>query len=156
MIHHNTLRSRARTLVAPAMLVLLGILLLPIRAVAENAEDILIIANKAVAAKAITLNELKSIFLGRKAGLGREGKVAPIHAKEGSKLRVDFQQRVLGMQPEEEKMYWEDQKIRTGAVKPTEFTRPLKAVFSLKRGVGYVFRKDFQEGVVQVLLVLPR
>lgn len=143
-------------LAAPMVLALMGVLLLPHVAAAEDPEDILIIANKAVAATSITANQVKSIFLGRKAGLGREGKVAPTNAKEGTKLRVEFQRRILDMAPEEEKAYWEDQKIRTGAIKPPEFTRPLKAVFSLKRGVGYVFRKDFQEGVVQVLLVLPR
>jgi hypothetical protein len=155
MKYLNTLRNRGQRRSVCVFLLSLGVLFWPNRALAEHPEDILIIANKAISANDVTINEMKSIFLGRKAALGRQGKVTPVHAKEGSKLRVEFQRRVLDMGPEEEISYWEDQKIRSGATKPPEFTRPIKAVFSRRDSVGYVFRKDYQDGVVRILLVLP-
>lgn len=155
MKYLNILRTRGHNPAVCVFLLSMGVVFWPNRALAEHPEDILIIAHKAISADAVTINEVKSIFLGRKAALGREGKVTPIHAKDGSKLRVAFQRRVLDMGPEEEAGYWEDQKIRGGAAKPPEFTRPIKAVFSRRDSVGYIFRKDYQEGVVQILLVLP-
>jgi hypothetical protein len=38
---------------------------------------------------------------------------------------------------------------------PTEFPEPLRAVFRLTGGLGYVFRAQYKEGVSRVVVVLP-
>ena len=59
------------------------------------------------------------------------------------------------MTPAEEQSYWQEQKIRKGLTPPAEFASTLKAVFSVKGAVSYVFRKQFKEGVAKVLLIIP-
>ncbi len=55
----------------------------------------------------------------------------------------------------EEDNYWEDQKIRNNMEEPPKFRNVLKAVFHLKGSIGYVYRKDYKEGVVKILTVIP-
>ncbi len=39
---------------------------------------------------------------------------------------------------------------------PATFSNLLKAVFKVNGSVGYVFRSDYKEGVVKVLMVLAQ
>ncbi len=123
---------------------------------ADSPNDILIIANKGVSANSITVPELKAFFLKQKTRWKGGGRVVAVNAKEGNPLRAAFQKALLGMSEAKEKSYWQDQKIRTGLTAPPEFGNLLKATFSLRGSVSYVFRKDYREGVVKVLLVLPQ
>ena len=120
---------------------------------AEGPNDIMIIANKSVAASKISADELKAIFLRKKESFAGS-KVVPINAKAGSPLRRAFQKRVVEMDGNNEASYWEQQKIKTGLTPPSEFAGTVKAVFSVKGSVGYCFRSEYKEGVVKVLLVL--
>lgn len=137
------------------LLPLLVLLLAPVGVRSESPSDILVIANNAAPASTLSLEEVRSIFLKKRASWSAGGKVVPVHAKEGSALRKSFQQRVLAMTAAEEAGYWQDQKIRRGLEGPAEFTNPLKAVFRIKGSVSYVFRSDYKEGVAKVLLVIP-
>lgn len=120
---------------------------------AESPDDLLIIANKSVKASKISAEELKAIFLKKKATF-KGSKVIPINAREGSSLRKQFRQRVLNMGGGEEAAYWEELKVKKGESNPTEFGNTLKAVFSVKGSIGYCHRKNFKEGAANILAVL--
>ncbi|MCP4675326.1 MAG: hypothetical protein GY854_07435 [Deltaproteobacteria bacterium] len=122
---------------------------------AESPGDILIVANKGVAVDSVSVDELKAFFFKQRTSWKKGGKVVPVHAKEGSSLREAFLAKVLSMQLTQEIAFWQEQKIRKGISAPPEFSNTLKAVFKIKGSLSYVFRKDFKEGVVKVILVLP-
>ena len=122
----------------------------------DNASnDLLIIANTAVPVESITLDEARRYFLMKKNQWPGGIKVLPINAVSGSSLRKAFLSRVLNKSPSEERMYFEDEKLRKGIVPPPEFRNVEKAVFKLKGSIGYTFRSDFTAGVSKVLLVVP-
>ena len=125
-------------------------------AYAESPDDILIVANKSVPMDSISSAELKAIFLKKKSRWKNGSKTIPINAKDGTLLRKTFVQRLLNMEQTREKSYWQEQKIRKGTLPPATFSNLLKAVFKVNGSVGYVFRSDYKEGVVKVLMVLPQ
>ena len=122
---------------------------------AESPNDILIIANHGVSVGSLSQDELKAFYLKQRTSWKGGARVVPIHAKENTPLRKVFVSKVLSMQLAQELSYWQEQKIRKGIAQPPEFGNTLKAVFKIRGALGYVFRKDYREGVVKVLLVLP-
>ena len=106
-------------------------------------------------ASTINMDELRDIFLKRRKNWDNNTKAIPINAPKGTELRLDFSERMLKMSDVQEGRYWQEQKIRSGNSPPAEFPVPLKAVFKLRGSVGYVYRADYREGVVNILLVLP-
>ncbi len=127
---------------------------LPLRASADNPNDILIIAHRSVSQKSVTEAELREIFLKKRNNWSSGGRAIPIQAPEDTTIRRVFRKRILGMTATEETQYWQDRKIKAGISKPAEFTQTLKAVYKLKGSVGYVYRSQYREGVVKVLMVL--
>lgn len=121
----------------------------------ENPQDILIIANKSVKSTGIGLEEIKGFFLKKRKFWPNQLKAVPINQKADSPLRVEFARRVLDMSPMQEKNYWGEMKIRRGEMGIPEFAHVLKATFKLKGSIGYIYRHEYREGVVNVLLVLP-
>lgn len=120
---------------------------------AESPDDILIIANKSIDADTITLIDTKRIFLMQKKTLN--GKfVTPINAKKNSPLRKQFAQKVLGKTIAEESSYWENQKVKSGQRPPASLSNTIRAIFSLKNGISYCYRKDFNSATAKILLVL--
>ena len=150
--------DRARRIVAHALLGLVmtaGLLwVLPARA--EDPNDILIVANKSVKASGVPLDEIQEYFLKIRQRWPDGEKVVPIHAKENKPARNEFVKRVMKMSPAKELAYWSDQKIRHGQHPPVEFSNTLKAVFKLRNSIGYVLRRDYKDGVVKILAVIPR
>lgn len=145
-----------RTLVATlGSVFLLAGVLSGIPALADSPEDILIVANKGAEVNQVTPEEVRSYFLKTRTHWKSGGKVVPVNIKDDPKLRAQFQQLVLQMTPEQEKHHWTEQGIRKGLQPPPEFKKPLRAVFKIKAAIGYVFRKDFTEGVAKILLVVP-
>ncbi len=128
----------------------------PSLAQAEKPEDTLIVANKNVGISAVSIEELRAFYLGERKSWKDGKRVVPVHAKRGSELRETFIMRVLGVDSVRDDAYWRDQKIRKGLAAPPAFSHTLKAVFKLKGSIGYVFRKDYREGVTKVLLVVRR
>ncbi|MDJ0764103.1 MAG: hypothetical protein QNJ97_14065 [Myxococcota bacterium] len=122
---------------------------------AEDPSDILIIANQSASASQISPDVLRDIFLKKRTAWPSGGKVTPVNASPGSDLRKAFRDHILKMTTNEEQQYWQDLKIRKGAAEPPVFSQPLRAVFHLKGSVSYVFRSQYKEGVVKVLLVIP-
>ncbi|MCP4677826.1 MAG: hypothetical protein GY854_20370 [Deltaproteobacteria bacterium] len=130
-------------------------LILPNGAQAESPNDILVVVNKGVKQDSISLGELKNLFLKDKTTWRSGQKVIPIHASAGSPVRKAFVSRVLGMSIEDEKLFWQKRKIKTGKIKPVEFRNTLKAVFKLRGSISYIFRSQYKERVAKVVLVLP-
>lgn len=125
------------------------------QAAVKSPNDILVVANKSVTSSSITVGELRSIFLKQKKHWNSGDKAIPVHAKVGTRLRSAFIRAILEMDIREEHDYWEAQRVRYALSPPPEFNNILKAVFHLRGSVSYIFRKDFKEGVVDVLLVIP-
>lgn len=122
---------------------------------AEDPGDILIIANDSVPVGSLTLAEAQELFLKDRVYWQSTSKATPVNAPEGSVLREDFLRRVLKMSAGDEKEFWEKKKIKTGVVPPPQFENPLKAVYKLQGGVGYVYRSQYRPGLVKILLVVP-
>lgn len=118
-------------------------------------EDLIIVVNKANKRNSITLAELREYFLRKRHTWGPGQKSVPIHAKSTTRVREAFNRTVLNMSVNEELQYWQNRKIKFGDSSIVEFGNNLKAVFKIKGSISYVFRSDYKEGVVKVLLVIP-
>ena len=116
--------------------------------------DILIIANSRVSENEISVRELKTLFTKRRKTWKDGSQVIPIDAKDAS-LRKHFQEKVLGMTPEQSTLFWQNQKIRHGISAPATFSNTQRATFAVKGSVSYVWRRDYKKGVNKVILVVP-
>ncbi|HEX2679103.1 MAG TPA: hypothetical protein VHM19_20780 [Polyangiales bacterium] len=56
--------------------------------------------------------QLRRVFLGQPTNDARGQRFIPINAAAGSRERIDFDERVLGMSSEEVARFWIDQRIR--------------------------------------------
>ena len=121
---------------------------------AESPDDILVIANNSVGVSQVSVQELRTMFLKQRQNWKSGGKIFPLNAKPGTGIRKAFQAKVLGMDSTGEKAFWQEQSIKKGISKPSAFSNPLKAVFSVKGSVGYCYRKQYKAGLAKVLLVL--
>lgn len=147
--------SEIMKLWATSTILLIAALALPSIAAADDPDDIMVIANSSVTASKITKDELRDIFLKKRTSWSNSGTVKPINASDGSELRKEFCEAVLQMTTEEEKRYFQEEKIKQGLTEPNSFSNTQKAVFKLRGAVSYVFRSEFKEGVAKVLLVIP-
>ncbi|MBN2801728.1 MAG: hypothetical protein JXR91_01405 [Deltaproteobacteria bacterium] len=120
---------------------------------ADTPQDVLIIVNKSMNISSVNISDVKRVFLKEKTVLNGN-KITPVNARNGSPLRKYFTEKVLGMSSSDESAYWEAQKIRTGVRQPTELSNTVKAVFSIKNGVSYCYRKDFNPAVAKIVLVI--
>ncbi|MCU0661873.1 MAG: substrate-binding domain-containing protein [Myxococcota bacterium] len=133
-------------------------LAIPARAAAQaegNPDDIMIVANKSVPAKELSIDDVRSMFLKRKLTWDGSYPIVPIHPSLDGALRKEFLKRVINLSSDDEYRYWENQKIRFGVSVPCSFSNNLKAVFMLKGGITYIRRKHYKEGVAKILLTLP-
>ncbi len=146
--------SRMAVVAITAVLVLLQFRADAQEPVVDKPDDILIIVNKAVNIDQTQVDELKAIFLKRKANWSDGTKAIPINAPEGSKIREAFRRLVTGMTRSREQSFWQTQMIKHGTNRPPEFANPLKAVFKLRGAVSYVYRSDYRKGVAKIILVL--
>lgn len=121
---------------------------------ANSPDDLLIVGHRSVNADSISVGELRAIFLKQRSRFSAGGKAMPIHAKPGSALRKAFQLKVLAMDASAEKKYWQDQKIKDGSNAPIELSDTLRAVFSMRGGISYCFRKHYKAGTSKILLTL--
>lgn len=143
---------RIATTLAAALVIALA---LPSLASAESQSDILIVANPSADAGRLSLADVRDMFLKKRTSWPSGAKVVPLNVTDGSRLRNDFRNKVLGMTSEEEKSYWQERKIKAGESTPSEFGDTLRAVFKMRGAIGYVYRSQFKEGTAKVLLVIP-
>ena len=137
-----------------ALLVLI-LWLIPQYGLAESPDDLLIVVNRDVKVDKISLAEARDLFLKKRTKWDNGVNVVPIDAPEATKVNNDFQSRVLEMSKNEVRRYWESTKIRQGHTAPPVFEKTLKAVFKIKGAVGYIYRAQYLDGVVKVVLTLP-
>jgi len=121
---------------------------------AESPNDILVIANAALTAKSVSESEIRDVFLCKKESWSTGLRAIPIHAKDAA-LRNEFRQRLLHMDHSEETRFWQQYQIKTGKSQPGSFGDTLKAVYKIRGGVSYIYRSQYRQGIVKVLLVLP-
>ncbi|MBN2717610.1 MAG: hypothetical protein JXX14_17290 [Deltaproteobacteria bacterium] len=123
-------------------------------AAAENPNDILVITNKSVPDTSVSQVVARDLFLKVRKAWKNGANVIPVVPAD-EKLRQDFRSRVLNMNSNDEKRYWENMKIKYGLGKPSEIANNQKAVFSVKNSVTYVYRKDYNAGVTKIICVIP-
>ena len=120
----------------------------------SNPMDIFIIVHRGVDAKDITQEMVRDLFLKKKVYWSVTERALAVNSAD-SALRDDFRGKVLKMTEAEEQRYWRDARVMGTQIEPTAFPNTLQAVFKLKGAVSYVYRKDYREGVSQVVLVIP-
>lgn len=104
-------------------------------------EVLAVIVNKANPVRELSQNELRPIFQTTKKAWSSGEDAVPINLPEDNSLRNDFDQVVLGLDPERVARYWTDRKVRGGARPPVRVpntTAVLKAVATKPGAVGYV------------------
>lgn len=109
------------------------------RVVAER-QSLVVIAHPALKASSVHVSELRALFLRQTEQLGGE-RACPINYPAGQPLRLDFDERVLGMNEDEVGRYWVDARIRGFGVPPRTIPMPqlvVRAVAVLPGAVGYV------------------
>ena len=92
-----------------------------------------VIVNKSNPVAALAQNDLRPLFQTTKKAWGSGEDAVPINLPEDSPLRADFDQAVLGLDPERVARYWTDRKVRGGARPPVRVPTTvalLKAVAS--------------------------
>ena len=122
-------------------------------AMAQNPDDILIVANRDVGVNSISMDELTALFLKQRQTWENGARAIPIHTKD-QKLKAKFLKVVLGTSISQNDAYWQEQKIKHGKLKPPEVSNMLKAVFNLKGSVGYIYRRQYIKEVSKILLEL--
>ncbi len=131
---------------------MMSVLAVHTSAEAESPDDILVIANKAVKADSLSAADVRRLFL-KESDQAGGAQVIVINSKDAA-LRDAFRAKALKMSASEEEKYWQDQKVRSGLSKPSAFANSIKAVFSVKKGIGYCFRKDYKDGLAKIVLAL--
>jgi len=124
---------------------LTALLALPCFGAAQDGKEIIfVIANKNVAARALTRDELRPIFQTKRNDLPDGSNARPVNLPESDSTRRGFDAAVLGLDPDRVARYWIDRKIRGGDRPPQ--TAPSEAamlafVSKTPGAIGYVDSK---------------
>jgi ABC-type phosphate transport system substrate-binding protein len=113
-------------------------------------EVLAVIVNKANPVSVLGQNDLRPLFQTTKKSWGFGEDAVPINLPEDSWLRNDFDQAVLGLDPERVARYWTDRKVRGGARPPVKVPTTgavLKAVAIKPGAVGYVRLSEVNNSV---------
>jgi len=108
---------------------------------AAGGDVLAVIVNKGNPLSSLSQNELRPIFQTTKKSWSSGDDAVPINLPEDSPLRNDFDQAVLGLDPERVARYWTDRKVRGGARPPVRVPTTgavLKAVAAKPGAVGYI------------------
>ena len=116
-----------------------------------SAEALVVFVNKEVGADALTVEEIRQIFLRQRTTWAGGQRIACIDTRPGAPAREAFRTRVLKMTADEEKRYWQEQHIKGEATEPPTFSDTVRAVFMLKGGIGYSLRKDIKGSAVKIV-----
>jgi len=104
-------------------------------------DAIVVIVNKANPANSLSAGDLRPIFQTTKTSWSSGGEATPFNLADDNPLRQDFDQAVLGLDPDRASRYWKDRKIRGGARAPKQLPSTgavLRAVATNEGGVGYI------------------
>lgn len=111
---------------------------------------LVVIVNKANPVNTLGRDDLRPIFQTTKKAWGSGEDAQPINLPEDSALRNDFDQVVLGLDPERVARYWTDRKVRGGARPPVRVPNTsamLKAVATKVGAIGYVRASEVNNSV---------
>ena len=118
---------------------------------------IVVIVNRANPAALLDAGQLRPIFQTSKTSWGSGGEATPLNLPNESKLRQEFDQAVLGLDPDRAARYWQDRKIRGGAHAPKQLPTSgavLVAVATTPGAVGYVYAGEANKTVKVVAKIV--
>jgi hypothetical protein len=133
---------------------LLGALSTP-RTGRADAQVIAIVVDRDNPASDIGLEELRSLFLGRRGEWPDGTRAVPIDLEPGAPPRRAFCSTVLRMSEDQYERYWVDQRVRGAGAGPRALSSPglvLRLVARVRGAVGYVPLSRV-DGTVKVLAV---
>lgn len=113
-------------------------------------EVLAVIVNKSNPIGSLTQNELRPLFQTTKKAWGSGEDALPVNLPEDNQLRNEFDQAVLGLDPERVARYWTDRKVRGGARPPVRVPTTnavLKTVASKPGAVGYLRLSEVNNSV---------
>jgi len=117
---------------------------------AGPADEIVVVVNKSNASSTLTRDDLRPIFQTTKSNFPDGAPAEPINLADDSPVRHDFDQAVLGLDPDRVARYWIDRKIRGGERPPRKVNAASAAVRSVstdKGAVSYVRVGDVNDSV---------
>jgi ABC-type phosphate transport system substrate-binding protein len=118
---------------------------------------IVVIVNNANPVTSLGASELRPIFQTTKTRWHGGGDATPLNLPTESKLRQDFDQAVLGLDPARASRYWQDRKIRGGARAPKSLPTSgavLAAVAADPSAVGYANASEVNKTVKVVARIV--
>jgi ABC-type phosphate transport system substrate-binding protein len=113
-------------------------------------EVLAVIVNKSNPLNVIDRDELRPIFQTTRKTWSTGEDAQPINLLEDSPLRNEFDEVVLGLDPERVARYWTDRKVRGGARPPVRVASTsavLKAVATKPGAIGYVRLSEVNNSV---------
>ncbi|MFZ5756336.1 MAG: phosphate ABC transporter substrate-binding protein [Pseudomonadota bacterium] len=118
---------------------------------------LVVVAHPSVAVSELNADQVNQLFLGRTKTLPDGSAVAPLDLAEGSAMRTQFAERVLGKNEQQLRSYW-SRMIFTGKGQPPRSVgnsdEVVRAVASRPGYIGYVDSKAVASGKVKVLYSL--
>jgi len=121
-------------------------------ATAVQAQDIVVIANKAVSGS-MSRDQVANIFLGKSVSLPSGGRAQPVDLPNSNPLREQFYSRVTGKSTAEVKAYWARLVFTGMALPPKEASSSAEVrrmVASTPGAVGYVESSAADETVTVI------
>lgn len=119
------------------------------RAAGSATGRIAVVVSRSSTLSDISLGDLRRIFLSQVQTHGGE-RIVPFNQPRNTLPRRVFDERVLGMDPEESARYWVDQRIRGSSKPPRPIANPhllLRVVSQFPGAIGYLQETDLQDGV---------
>jgi hypothetical protein len=117
---------------------------------AQASTGLVVIVPAGAEVRELALGELAAIFTTRRRNLEGGTTLIPLNLPPRDRLRVAFDQAVLGMGPEEVARYWVDRRVRGGNAPPRHVPSAslvARLVARLPGAVGYVPESDLAPGV---------
>jgi len=121
----------------------------------KSPNDIFVVVNSSIPVGMVSAETVKAYFLKQQRHWENGVEVVAINDMDNTALRKDFQEKVLKMSSLNEDSYWEAQKIQNSVAPPAELSERLKAVYKMSGGISYIYRSEYKEDVVSVVLVVP-
>ncbi len=117
---------------------------------AQGADSLAIVVAKESPIQELSEFELKKLYLGANITDASGQRIVPFNQAPSSPDRVLFEERVLGMTPDEVARHWIDHRIRGGgaapkAISPSELLQ--KVVSRMPHSLGYVRVANVQQDV---------
>ena len=106
-----------------------------------HAAGLVVVVNKSVAQGSFSKSELAAIFSTRKRNYDGGQRIIPLNLPPRKSQRVEFDQKVLGMNPDQVARYWIDRKVRGGNSPPRHVPSAAlvaRLVDKLPGCIGYV------------------